>query len=87
MVLEELIEVGNAFEQVTDSIFMSDEIPEIEIGAYFEQLCQSINLPDEHSILVLALINRFSNKVNQDDELIINSLTIHRLVLTVVVIV
>ena len=30
---------------------------------FLNVICQSVNMPDEHTVVVLALIDRFCNKV------------------------
>jgi len=36
---------------------------DIPPALFLNLICQSVNMPDEHAIVVLALIDRFCNKV------------------------
>ena len=42
---------------------MKDKVINIPAALFLNLICQSVNMPDEHAIVVLALIDRFCNKV------------------------
>lgn len=42
---------------------MEDKKFDIPAALFLNLICQSVNMPDEHAIVVLALIDRFCNKV------------------------
>lgn len=42
---------------------MKDKSFNIPAALFLNLICQSVNMPDEHAIIVIALIDRFCNKV------------------------
>ena len=48
------------------SPFESNEAPEICAGLYFLIIVEKIRMPDEHTIAVLALLNRLANMTNNN---------------------
>ena len=42
---------------------MKDKSFNIPAALFLNLICQSVNMPDEHAIVVLALIDRFCNRV------------------------
>ena len=42
---------------------LKDKSFNIPPALFLNLICQSVNMPDEHAIVVMALIDRFCNKV------------------------
>ena len=42
---------------------LKDKSFNIPAALFLNLICQSVNMPDEHAIIVIALIDRFCNKV------------------------
>lgn len=61
--------------------FESESIPDLQVGVYFQIMCRHLKMPAEHTLTVLALINRLANMVNKnssDPVLKLTKSTIHR---------